>query len=46
VKKYNLLVVEDDALIAANLVHTLSSLGFAVREPVATGQDAISAVKN
>jgi len=46
VKKYNILVVEDDALIAANLVHTLSSLGFAVRDPVATGQDAISAVKN
>jgi PAS domain S-box-containing protein len=44
-KKCNILVVEDEALIAANLVHTLSSLGYTVHEPVATGEDAIRAVK-
>ena len=41
-----ILVVEDEALIAANLVETLSSLGYTVHEPVATGEDAINAVKN
>jgi PAS domain S-box-containing protein len=44
-KKCNILIVEDEALIAANLVHTLSSLGYAVHKPVATGEDAIRAVK-
>jgi PAS domain S-box-containing protein len=44
-KKYRILVVEDEALIAASLVHTLSSLGYTVPEPVATGEDAIRAVK-
>ncbi|MEI6306878.1 MAG: PAS domain S-box protein, partial [Deltaproteobacteria bacterium] len=44
-KKCNILVVEDEALIAANLVHTLSSLGYAVQKPVATGEEAIRAVK-
>jgi PAS domain S-box-containing protein len=44
-KKCNILVVEDEALIAANLVHTLSSLGYTVQKPVANGEDAIRAVK-
>ncbi len=43
--KHTILVVEDEALIAANLVRTLSSLGYDVPEPVATGEDAIRAVK-
>ncbi|MCX6698230.1 MAG: PAS domain S-box protein [Methanoregula sp.] len=43
--KYSILVVEDEALIAANLVQILSSLGYTVPEPVATGEDAIRAVK-
>ncbi|MCX6689901.1 MAG: response regulator, partial [Methanoregula sp.] len=43
--KYSILVVEDEALIAANLVQTLSSLGYTVHKPVATGEDAIRAVK-
>ena len=43
--KYRILVVEDEALIAASLVHALSSLGYTVLEPVATGEDAIRAVK-
>ena len=43
--KCSILVVEDEALIAANLVHTLISLGYTVQDPVATGEDAISAVK-
>ena len=41
----SILIVEDDALIAASLFHTLSSLGYTVPEPVATGEDAIRAVK-
>jgi PAS domain S-box-containing protein len=44
--KYRILVVEDEALIAASLVHTLSSLGYTVPEAVATGEEAIHAVKN
>ena len=44
-KKCSILIVEDEALIAANLVHTLSSLGYTVHKPVATGEDAIRAVK-
>ena len=43
--KSRILVVEDDALIAASFVHALSSLGYTVLEPVATGEDAIRAVK-
>ena len=43
--KHSILVVEDEALIAASLVHTLSSLGYTVQKPVATGEDAIRAVK-
>ncbi len=43
--KHTILVVEDEALIAANLVRTLSSLGYEVLEPVATGEDALLAVK-
>jgi len=43
--KYSILIVEDEALIAASLVHALSSLGYTVPEPVATGEDAIRAVK-
>jgi PAS domain S-box-containing protein len=43
--KSTILVVEDEALIAANLVNTLTSLGYTVPEPVATGEDAIRAVK-
>jgi PAS domain S-box-containing protein len=42
--KYNILVVEDEALIAANLVKILSSLGYTVYKPVATGEDAIRSV--
>jgi PAS domain S-box-containing protein len=44
-KKCSILVVEDEALIAANLVHTLTSLGHMVHGPVATGEDAIRSVK-
>ena len=43
--KHTILVVEDEALIAATLVLTLSSLGYYVPEPVSTGEDAIRAVK-
>jgi len=43
--KYSILVVEDEALIAASLVQTLSSLGYTVHKPVATGEEAIRAVK-
>jgi len=43
--KYSILVVEDEALIAANLVQILSSLGYSVHKPVATGEDAIRSVK-
>ena len=43
--KYSILIVEDEALIAASLVHALSSLGYTVPEPVATGEEAIRAVK-
>jgi len=43
--KRTILVVEDEALIAANLVYSLSSLGYSVQKPVATGGDAIRAVK-
>ena len=42
--KSTILVVEDEALIAANLAHTLSSLGYTVQKPVATGEDAIRSV--
>jgi len=42
--KPRILVVEDEALIAASLVHTLTSLGYSVQEPVSTGKDAISSV--
>ena len=44
-KKFNILVVEDEALIAASLVKTLSSLGYTVHQPVATGEEAIRSVK-
>ena len=43
-KEYNILVVEDEALIAANIVQTLTSLGYTVHGPVAKGEDAIHAV--
>ncbi|MDP2796731.1 MAG: PAS domain S-box protein, partial [Methanoregula sp.] len=43
--KYRILIVEDEALIAASFVHVLFSLGYTVLEPVATGEDAIRAVK-
>jgi PAS domain S-box-containing protein len=43
--KSNILVVEDEALIAASLVQTLSSIGYTVHKPVATGEDAIRSVK-
>jgi CheY-like chemotaxis protein len=39
-----ILVVEDEALIAANLVQTLTLLGYTVHEPVASGEDAIRVV--
>jgi PAS domain S-box-containing protein len=42
--KPRILVVEDEALIAASLVHTLTSLGYTVPEPVSTGEDTIKAV--
>jgi len=44
-KKCSILVVDDESLIAANLVQTLSSLGYTVHKPVATGEEAIRAVK-
>jgi len=44
-KKCSILVVEDEALIAANLVQTLTSLEYTVHKPVAKGEDAIHAVK-
>lgn len=40
----HILVVEDEALIMANLVNTLTMLGYTVHEPVATGEEAIRAV--
>jgi PAS domain S-box-containing protein len=43
-KKYSILVVEDEALIAASLVNILSSFGYTVHEPVARGKDAIQSV--
>ena len=43
--KYSILVVEDEALIAASLVQTLTSIGYSVQKPVATGEDAIRSVK-
>ncbi|MEI7433997.1 MAG: PAS domain S-box protein, partial [Methanomicrobiales archaeon] len=42
--KSSILIVEDEALIAANIVQSLSSLGYTVFEPVATGDEAIQAV--
>jgi len=42
--KSRILVVEDEALIAASLARTLSSLGYTVPEPVSTGEGAISVV--
>ena len=42
--KRRILVVEDEALVAANLVQTLTLLGYTVHKPVATGEDAIHAV--
>jgi PAS domain S-box-containing protein len=44
--KHRILVVEDEALIAANLVNVLTSLGYMVPEPVATGEDAVHVVKS
>jgi len=44
-KKHSILVVEDESFIAANLVQTLSSLGYTAPDPVATGEDAIRAVQ-
>jgi PAS domain S-box-containing protein len=43
--KSSILVVEDEALIAADLVQILSTLGYTVQKPVATGEDAIRSVK-
>ena len=43
--KSSILVVEDEALIAADLVQTLFSLGYKVHKPVATGEDAIRSAK-
>lgn len=40
-----ILVVEDEALIAASIVRTLSSLGYTILEPVASGEDAVDAVQ-
>jgi PAS domain S-box-containing protein len=39
-----ILIVEDEAVIAASLFQSLTSLGYTVPEPVATGDDAIRAV--
>ncbi len=44
-KKPSILIVEDEALIAANLFQILSSLGYTVQKQVETGEDAILAVK-
>ena len=43
--EHSILVVEDEALIAANLVQTLTILGYTVHGPVSKGKDAILAVK-
>ena len=40
VTKPVILIVEDDAIIAAHHVQVLSSLGYTVLEPVATGEEA------
>lgn len=39
-----ILIVEDEAIIAANLALTVDSLGYSVIGPVATGEDAIKKV--
>ncbi len=43
--KPKILIVEDEALIAASLVQTLSSLGYTVQKPIVKGEDAINSVK-
>lgn len=40
------LIVEDEAIIAANLARTVHSLGYHVIGPVATGEGAIQAVRD
>ncbi len=45
VTKPVILIVEDDAIIAAHHVQVLSSLGYTVLEPVATGEEAIGSVR-
>jgi PAS domain S-box-containing protein len=44
-KKPDILVVEDEGLIAASLVKVLEVLGYTAPEPVSTGEDAILAVR-
>ena len=43
--KPQILVVEDEAFIAANLTQILTSLGYSVHKAVARGEDAINSVK-
>ncbi len=43
--KPKILVVEDEALIAANLTQILTSLGYTVHKAVAKGEDAINSIK-
>ncbi len=43
--KPQILVVEDEAFIAANLIQILISLGYTVHKAVAKGEDAVNSVK-
>ena len=42
----NILIVEDDAILAIHLEDVLTRQGYSVLKPVATGEDAIKVVKN
>ncbi|WP_319586424.1 PAS domain S-box protein [uncultured Desulfobulbus sp.] len=41
-----LLIVEDDGILAANLEHILTDLGYGVLGPVATGEEAITLLRD
>ncbi|MDZ4786506.1 MAG: response regulator [bacterium] len=43
-KKSKILVVEDDSLVGADLVATLSSLGYSVAGPITNGEDVIDQI--
>jgi CheY-like chemotaxis protein len=44
--KPRILIVEDEAILAMSLENKLDMLGYAVLQPVATGEDAIAAVED